>query len=283
MSVLISASDLALALDGSRPPIVLDVRWTIERPDGRPDYERAHVPGAVYVELETELSGHGQPTDGRHPLPTHDDLEWAARQWGIHRGDAVVVYDDVSGLAAARAWWLLRHAGLADVRILDGGLDAWRAAHLPLEEGTVVPLVGDVELEWDQLPTIDIDHALTQARHGVLLDARAPERYLGEVEPIDPVAGHIPGALNAPTTGNVGSDGRFLSADQLRARFEALGIDDGTSVAVYCGSGVTAAHQIAALHIAGLRAALYPGSWSQWSHHPNRPVATGDAQQEVLV
>jgi thiosulfate/3-mercaptopyruvate sulfurtransferase len=183
-----------------------------------------------------------------------------------------VAYDATGNLAAARAWWLLRDAGLPDVRLLDGGLAAWTAAGHPLETGAVTPEPGTATLAGGVLPTIDIDGAA--AWPGVLLDARAGERYRGEVEPVDPRAGHIPGAISAPTAENLAEDGTFRSADELRERFAGLGVRPGDKVAVYCGSGVTAAHTIAALRIAGIDAALYPGSWSQWSSHENRPVAT---------
>lgn len=274
--VLITPAALAAAIAGERPPVVLDVRWRLDQPDGRADHAAGHIPGAVYVDLDHELAEHGEPTDGRHPLPSTARLQAAARGWGISAGDAVVVADDLNGMSAARAWWLLRAAGLDDVRILDGGLRAWRAAGLPIEDGVVVPAAGDVVLGSGALPVIDIDGAAAFPASGVLIDARAGERYRGEVEPIDPRAGHIPGAVNRPTGANLVSGAGFKPAAALRAEFEALGLRDDVPVAVYCGSGVTAAHQIAALAIAGFDAALYPGSWSQWANHPDRPVATTD-------
>jgi thiosulfate/3-mercaptopyruvate sulfurtransferase len=254
---------------------LLDVRWRLGAPDGRPAHAAGHVPGAVYVDLEAALAGRPGPRDGRHPLPDRAALQDAVRSWGIDDGDTVVVYDDAGNLAAARAWWLLRDAGLADVRLLDGGLAAWTAAGHPLETGAVTPEPGTATLSHGGLPVIDIDGAAGWPAHGVLLDARAGERYRGEVEPVDPRAGHIPGAVSAPTGDNLAADGTFLPADELRERFAGLGVRPGDEVAVYCGSGVTAAHTIAALRIAGIDAALYPGSWSQWSAHPGRPVATG--------
>lgn len=283
MSVLISVADLAVALDTDHPPRILDVRWSLSTPDGRPAFRQGHLPAAAYVDLETELSAHGEPADGRHPLPSTENLQAAARRWGIDDGDAVVVYDAGNSLAAARAWWLLTNAGIADVRILDGGLAAWAADERPQEIGDGTTGQGTVTLTSDRLPTIDIDQAAGFAATGVLLDARAGERYRGEAEPIDPKPGHIPGAVSAPTADNLAADGTFRSAAELTARFAGLGIAAQTPVAVYCGSGVTAAHQIAALTIAGHRAALYPGSWSQWSNHPARPVATGVQPEGVTL
>ncbi|MET0352823.1 MAG: rhodanese-like domain-containing protein, partial [Plantibacter flavus] len=235
---------------------------------------------AVYVDLDHELADHVPPGEpavrGRHPLPDREALQASARSWGVDDGDVVVVYDDLKSLSAARAWWMLRNAGIADVRILDGAFRAWTDAGLPVERGEVVPEPGTVTLTSGVLPSIDIDTAATWAGEGrVLLDARAGERYRGDVEPIDPRAGHIPGALSTPTTANVGADGRFLSPETLREQFLAAGVPADATVATYCGSGVTAAHNAVALTLAGFEPALYPGSWSEWANHPERPVATG--------
>lgn len=270
MTILITADELA-ALDAPR---VLDVRWTLPKPDGSDDFRAGHVPGAVYVSLDDELASHGEPTDGRHPLPTVEALQESARGWGIDDGDTVVVYDAGGNLASARAWWLLRHAGVQDVRLLDGGLDAWTLSGRELETGDASPERGDVTLSYGHLPVVDADDVLAVAADGALLDARAPERYRGETEPIDPVAGHIPGAVNTPTGANLGPDGRFLDPEALRAKFIAAGVDPDRPLATYCGSGVTAAHNIVALTLAGFSPALYPGSWSQWSNQPGRPVET---------
>ncbi|TDX79470.1 thiosulfate/3-mercaptopyruvate sulfurtransferase [Rathayibacter sp. PhB151] len=273
--VLVTPDELEAALASPEPPLVLDVRWRLDRPDGRPAFLEGHVPGAVYVDLDHELAAHGVPEDGRHPLPPVEALQESARRWGLRQGQAVVVYDDLKNLSSARAWWLLRAAGVADVRLLDGSLRAWTASGRALESGPVSPVVGDVELAYGALPVLDIDEAAALPSAGVLLDARAPERYRGDVEPIDPRAGHIPGALNAPATGNVDADGRFLDAAALRARFESLGVRHDAPVGVYCGSGVTAAADAVALTLAGFAPSLYPGSWSQWSNTADRPVATG--------
>ena len=274
-AVLIEAVALAGALASDEPPVLLDVRWALGRTDGHEQYLAGHLPSAVYVDLDTELAAPPSPEAGRHPLPDVAALEAAARRWGVREGSSVVAYDASGGTSAARAWWLLRWAGVGDVRLLDGGLDAWTAAGLSLESGQVVPESGDVVLRPGALPTIDADAAASWARDGALLDARAGERYAGEVEPVDPRAGHIPGAISAPTGQNLTEGGTFLPADRLRERFRALGAAAGAPVAVYCGSGVTAAHEVAALASIGVEAALYPGSWSQWSNDESRPVATG--------
>lgn len=280
LDVALGAESLWSAAGGRRSSWrVLDVRWKLGGPPGREEYKRGHIPGAVYVDLETELAGHGAPTDGRHPLPEEDDFQAAARRWGLDDGDGVVVYDDAFGTSAARAWWLLRHAGVQDVRVLDGGLAAWRDAGLRVETGSVVTRSGSIRLGFGALPTLDGDAAAALAAdgNGILLDARAAERFCGEVEPIDPRPGHIPGAVSAPTTDNLDGSGRMLPPAALAARFRALGVDDGTHVGVYCGSGVTAAHEALALVTARFgMPSLYPGSYSAWSNDPARPVATGD-------
>jgi thiosulfate/3-mercaptopyruvate sulfurtransferase len=273
--VLVDAATLMGTLAAAVPVVVLDVRWSLGRSDGRAQHAAGHVPGAVYVDLDTELAGPASPAAGRHPLPDVADLQRSARRWGVRAGVPVVAYDAVGGMSAARAWWLLRWAGVTDVRLLDGGLDAWVAAGGPVESGDVTPEPGDVVLRPGALATVDADGAATLAAVGALLDARAPERYRGEVEPVDPRAGHVPGALSAPTAANLGPDGRFLPADVLRERFRAVGVPGRVPIAVYCGSGVTAAHEVAALASIGVDAALYPGSWSEWSSDPARPAAVG--------
>jgi len=277
MTVLITVDELRdLQERPGADLVLLDVRWSLGGPPGHGEYLRGHVPGAVYVDLDTELAAHGEPTDGRHPLPDVAALQESARRWGVRTGGTVVAYDGGGNLAAARAWWLLRWAGVADVRLLDGALPAWVAVGGELTTDDVVPERGDVTLRSGALPVLDADGAAAFPGTGVLLDARAPERFRGETEPIDPKAGHIPGAVNAPTTGNLDPDGRFLPAAELRARFAEAGVTGDAPVAAYCGSGVTAAHEVAALAVAGYDAALYPGSWSQWSNS-DRPVATGGA------
>lgn len=264
--MLITATELAQRLDAGEPLTILDVRWQLTEPDGRAAYERGHLPGAVYVSLEDELSDHSVDGRGRHPLPSGRNVEAAGRRWGVRTGVPVVVYDDWNRAGSSRAWWVLTAAGVPDVRILDGGLSAWTG---PLETGPVTPERGDVTVPYDDLyagamPTLTAEQA---AAVDVLLDARAPERFRGDVEPVDPVAGHIPGAKNVPSTGLLGDDGRF----QLDGLIDSIGDVDG----VYCGSGVTASVVLAALAAEGVDAALFPGSWSEWCSDSTRPVATG--------
>lgn len=276
MNAIISASELAGDLAGGDPPVLLDVRWQLTLAsatpfDGRAEYAQGHLPGAVFVDLDRELAA-APGAGGRHPLPDTKEFGAAMRRAGVSAGRPVVVYDGGLGWAAARAWWLLRWAGHPDVRVLDGGLAAWTGE---LETAVPAPAEGDFEPRPGATELLDADGAAALAGSGLLLDARAGERYRGETEPIDPAAGHIPGAVSAPTTENTGPDGRFLPASELAARFRALGADGSGEVGVYCGSGVSAAHEVLALEIAGVPAALYAGSWSQWSADPSRPVAVG--------
>lgn len=278
--VLIDVASLMNALERPPPPVLLDIRWSLGDPQGREHYQGGHLPDAVFVDLETELAAAADPVGGRHPLPELADLQAAARRWGISEDTPVVVYDATGGLAAARAWWLLRWAGHEPVRLLDGGLAAWEAAGGPVAAGPgAPPALGDVTLTGHAMPTVIGDAVLDLAVDGVLLDARAVQRYRGEVEPIDARAGHIPGAISAPTTGNLAPDGRFLAPGRLAERFTALGVSPATRVGVYCGSGVTAAHEIAALATIGIDAALYPGSWSAWSADSEHRVETGDGRR----
>ncbi|KUJ68640.1 3-mercaptopyruvate sulfurtransferase [Streptomyces albus subsp. albus] len=274
MSAIITASELAGELAAELPPVLLDVRYQMGAPHGRPDYEAGHIPGAVFVDLEAELAGEPGPS-GRHPLPELSVFTAAMRRAGVTADREVVVYDAAQGWAAARAWWMLGWAGHRSVRVLDGGLAAWTGHGGPLSTEEPKVAEGDFTPAPGALPLLTADEAAALARRGVLLDARAAERYRGEVEPIDPVAGHIPGARSAPTTENLGPDGRFLPAAALAERFHGLGARQGAEVGVYCGSGVSAAQQVLALAVAGVPAALYVGSWSEWCADPARPVATG--------
>ena len=267
--MLITATELDALLAAGDAVTILDVRWQLAEPDGRAAYERGHIPGAVYVSLEDELSDHSVTGRGRHPLPSGGAVEAAGRRWGIRKGVPVVVYDDWNRAGSARAWWVLSAAGIENVRILDGGLAAWKGER---ESGPVTPEPGDATVNHENLytgalPTLTADQAMSA---DVLLDARAPERFRGEVEPIDPVAGHIPGARNVPSTGLLADDGTFLAETELARQFDASG-----DIGAYCGSGVTASVVVAALASLGIDAALYPGSWSEWSSDGARPVETG--------
>jgi thiosulfate/3-mercaptopyruvate sulfurtransferase len=276
---LITAPALRSALDGAVPPVVLDVRGGLGVVDPVGDHEAAHIPGSRYVDLDTELSGPHGPGLGRHPLPDPDAFAATASAWGVEPATSVVAYDDNGGLSAARLWWLLRWIGHEDVRVLDGGLAAWRAAGGSIAAGADPPVAlspTPLVARPGAMRTVSADDIGAGARLSVVLvDARAAERYRGETEPVDPVAGHIPGAVNVPTAGNLAADGTFLPPAELRARFEAVGIRaGGPPVVAYCGSGITAAHELIALEVAGLAAgsAMYPPSWSGWVDDPARPV-----------
>jgi thiosulfate/3-mercaptopyruvate sulfurtransferase len=198
------------------------------------------------------------------------------RTAGVSGSRPVVVYDAADSTAAARAWWLLRYFGHSEVAVLDGGLASWVSGGQPLKAGDESAHPGDFVARPGGMPVVTADEVMEIAADGVLLDARARERFLGVSEPVDPIAGHIPGARNRPTSDNLDSGGRFLKRPALRKAFEAIGVRDGVPVAAYCGSGVTAAHEVLALEHAGYRAALYPGSWSEWIANPRRPIASGD-------
>jgi thiosulfate/3-mercaptopyruvate sulfurtransferase len=273
--LLVEVASLASELAGERPPVLLDVRWSLAGPPGLEAYRSGHLPAARFADLDTELAGR-RGAGGRHPLPEPADFESLMRRLGVGRDSAVVVYDAADGVPAARAWWEIRYFGHRDVRVLDGGYAAWLAAGLPVttDEPSVVP--GNFVARPGGLPMLDADAAAQLATSGVLVDVRAGERFRGEVEPVDPIAGHIPGAVNLPTTGNIGADGKFLDIETLARRFATLDIGDGEEVGAYCGSGVNAAHTAFAMTLAGLPTpALYVGSWSNWIADGTRPVATG--------
>jgi len=311
---LIDAARLARLLEG-RPPeqpggrrsrrrpapvTLLDVRWSLAGPPGRESYAAGHIPGARFVDLEHQLSAPKGPGTGRHPMPATEDFQAAMRSLGVSDDRTVVVYDAADSTAAARAWWLLRYFSHRDVYVLDGGYAAWVEAGLPTvygdepwgpegdgdsaidvieyAEANTVDGAGDFIAVPGSMSLLDADSASKVAVEGVLLDARAAARYRGEVEPIDPVAGHIPGAVSAPTGDNVGPDDRFLAPEILRTRFAALGVNgaSGRPVGAYCGSGVTAAHEVLALELAGIEAGLYAGSWSEWITDKSHRVATGE-------
>ncbi len=273
---LITPAELARELEAASPPVLLDVRWTVGLPPGNglPAYREGHIPGAVFVDLDAELAD-PPGRRGRHPLPDRERFAAAMRGHGVSAARPVVAYDQGDNVGAARAWWTLAYFGHPSVRVLDGGVAAWTAAGLPLtaDEPAVQP--GDFDAVPGGRAMLDAEGAAELARRGVLLDARTLVRYRGEQEPIDPVAGHIPGAVSAPTTDNMDvAQGGFLPPQALRERFVALGVASGVAVGAYCGSGVTAAHEVLALEAAGIPAALYVGSWSEWITDPSRSVAT---------
>ncbi|MBB5832415.1 sulfurtransferase [Brachybacterium aquaticum] len=256
-------------------PLLLDVRWALDGSTGRDQHLAAHLPGAVYVDLDTELAAPARVEAGRHPLPSPEDVAATLRRVGVTEDSRIVAYDDTDGGPAARLVWMLRALG-HDAAVLSGGVHAWNG---PLESGEVTPREGDVPVrEWPatRIASADEVAALAASEDGVVLDARAPERYRGEVEPIDPRAGHVPGAVNLPYAGNLDAERRFQDPAALRERFAAAGVTEGRGTIVYCGSGVTATHDLLALESAGFTGArLFPGSWSQWSADPDRPVAEG--------
>ncbi|WP_394215020.1 sulfurtransferase [Brachybacterium vulturis] len=257
--------------DGARPVRLLDVRWALDGSKGHGTYLAGHLPGAVYIDLDTELAAPARPEAGRHPLPEPEAFASTLRRAGITEDSVVVAYDDSNGAPAGRLVWMLRALG-HDAAVLSGGLAAWDGE---LETTDVRPRSGDVAArDWPAHRLATADEVA--AGDALVVDARAPERYRGEAEPIDPRAGHVPGAVNLPFTGNLDEDGRFLDPAELRRRFAAAGVTEDRETIVYCGSGVTATHDLLALESAGFtRIRLFPGSWSQWSAEPARPVAVG--------
>jgi thiosulfate/3-mercaptopyruvate sulfurtransferase len=277
-SVLISPTELASLLASERPPIVADVRWSLGGPPGKPDFVASHIPGAVWIDLEAQLAS-PPGVGGRHPLPRIDVFQQAMRDIGVCADSLVVVYDAATSQAAARLWWLLSDAGHHQVRVLNGGLAAWIVAGLPTVSDPGAPSTqGDFVArpgQRAQLNAAEIASKLGMSNGLTLIDVRAPERYSGDKEPIDPIAGHIPGAINVPATANLDVNGRFLPPDEIAARYATAGGVEGA--VLYCGSGVTAAQSLLALESAGVTAAIYPGSWSDWITDPTRPIATGTA------
>jgi thiosulfate/3-mercaptopyruvate sulfurtransferase len=270
---LVDASWLAAHLDDPRVRVI-DFRWEEGGP-GRPGYEAGHIPGAAFVDLEAEGSSCHGAGGGRHPLPERHHFEEAMRAAGVNRDSLVVVYDDHNGFTACRLWWMVRYFGHDAVVVLDNGLAGWEG---PLETGSPgVPRGDFAAAEPRSSMRLDYEDVRRLPPEILLLDARRAERYRGEVEPVDPRAGHIPGARSAPWGGNLEGSGRLKSSAELRRRFEELGVYEGAEVVVYCGSGVSACLNLLAMEVAGLPGArLYPGSWSDWSTRPDAPVATGD-------
>lgn len=255
---------------------IADVRWSLSGPAGRDRFEAGHLPGAVFLDAESELSSPGEGP-GRHPVPSAGKLAAILGSRGIGDDHVVVAYDDAGGSIAARLWWLYRHFGREGrCAVLDGGIGAWTDAGLPL---TIESPLHPTATWTPSSARDDVVHTDTVATllgtDALLLDARAGERYRGETEPIDPRAGHIPGARSAPWSENLGADGRFLPAEALRRRYAELGATESAPIA-YCGSSLTATHDLLALELAGIPGGrLYEGSWSHWSSDPNRPAATG--------
>ncbi len=252
---------------------ILDVRWYLDGRSGREAYRRGHIPGAVWCDLDTDLSGAVEGR-GRHPLPERDAFQRAMRRLGVGASSRVVVYDDQGGMVAGRAWWTLRYFGHDAVALLDGGLQAWGE---PLETGDLTPAEGDFaaappRVEW----TVDYEAVRSVSPETLLLDARSGERFRGEVELVEPKGGHIPGARSAHYAGNLTPDGRFRSPEDLRRRYRDLGVTSGAETVLYCGSGVSACNDLLAMELAGLGGArLYPGSWSDWSRREGSEVETG--------
>lgn len=264
---IISASELSAIL-ARRDLKIFDVRWYLADPDaGRVEYGDGHIPGAVFVDLDSDLSGGNGP--GRHPLPTPREFTETLRRFGLDKDHHVVVYDASAGATAARMWWMLRSAGHERVQVLDGGLVAWRAGGHPTTTAEPVVKRGHFPSITDWTGVIDAERVAEWS--GPVIDSRASDRYRGEHEPVDSAAGHIPGAINLPFAENLGEQTPTFDADVIASRFEGL-----REPAVYCGSGVTACHNLLAMELAGVEGAvLYAGSWSDWSADPSRPVATG--------
>ncbi|MCG7310204.1 sulfurtransferase [Brachybacterium sp. ACRRE] len=267
------------ALRGEPGVHVAEVRWALDGSKDRSTFLAGHVPGSVYVDLGADLAAPARPEAGRHPLPDPADFAAALGAVGIGDGAAVLALDDTDGSQASRLVWMLRALGV-EAALLDGGLGAWTAAGGELSTEDPAPDAAVfTPRPWGTAVTATADEveAAAGTEGSVVVDARAPERYRGETEPVDPRAGHVPGAINVPFAGNVGADGRFLDPRALRERFASAGVGETDEIIVYCGSGVTATHDLLALERAGFTGArLFPGSWSQWSADEGREVATGE-------
>jgi thiosulfate/3-mercaptopyruvate sulfurtransferase len=268
---LISPDALA-ALGLDRDLVVIDFRWYLDPTrSGRAAYGRGHLPGAVFVDLE-RVTGE-RAGNGRHPLPSGAQFQAAMREAGVNPSSRVVVYDDQGGFSAARLWWLLRYFGHPAVAVLDGGLAAWRG---PLSTDPVSPPAGSFVAHPEEAMKLAYPEVSSLGGECLLIDARAAKRFSGEEELVDPIAGHIPGAVNAFWEENLGADGRFLPPEMLRERFSRLGVERGESVVAYCGSGISACHDLLALEVAGFEGArLYAGSWSDWAGRPGAAIAVG--------
>ena len=280
-TTLITPEQLAIQIDNPHW-VILDCRHDLMNPAaGRDAYAAGHLPGAQFADMDHQLSGARYGEDGvfrgRHPLPERAAFIATLRSWGISDDSQVVAYDAHGGMFAARLWWLLRWVGHAPVAVLDGGIGAWSAQGLPVTTELATRSAGTITERVALVHTVDAAGVLANLDGGArtVIDARAPERFRGENETMDPVGGHIPGATNRFFKDNLDADGRFKSPAQLKAEFARLVADPAEAI-MQCGSGVTACHNLLALEVAGLTgAALYPGSWSEWCADPARPVATG--------
>jgi thiosulfate/3-mercaptopyruvate sulfurtransferase len=282
-TTLISAAELAARI-GSPDVVVVDCRHDLMNlAAGREGYAIGHLPGAVFGDIETQLSGARRGADGvfrgRHPLPEKEALIETLRGWGVNDDSQVVAYDAHGGMYAARLWWLLRWLGHEAVAVLDGGMAAWQSLGQPLTTEAPSKPRGNITVRAPFVPTVTVVDVMLNLQNGerTVIDARAADRFRGENETIDPVGGHIPGAKNRFFKDNLQADGRFKDASALRADFTRL-VERPEQAIMQCGSGVTACHNLLAMEIAGLPgAALYPGSWSEWVSNPTRPIATGPA------
>lgn len=280
---LITARELAdrLQRGAGESPLLLDVRWRLGADDGYDAYLQGHLPGAVFVDLERDLSGIAGATGGRHPMPRIDDFELDMAECGVDNDRLVVLYDDASSLAAARCWWLLRHFGKYDVLVLDGGLSAWKEERLPIESGIRLVDEGDFSVRRSGTSYLTAETAALYAQEGILLDGRPAERFRGDVDEVDPVSGHIPGSVNLPARDLIDETGKLLPPARLRAAFGSVGVDGDTPVAVTCGSGVQASLLALAISAAGLggQVPVYIGSWSDWITDPTRPIERGESSR----
>lgn len=264
--LLIGAEELHELRTSGAPLTILDVRWRQDRPEGLPEYLSGHIPGALFSDLDYELSDPARsPEEGDHPLPGAEVFQDTVRRWGIQPDHTMVVYDDLKNLSSARPWWLLRHAGLQDVRILDGSLRAWTAAGYPLSTEMEFAEPSDIDLDFGRLPTAGMEQIAELGPGDALFDARPADRYH---------SGHIPGATSAPAAANIDDRGRLLPPEQLSRRYAELGARPGHTVHIYCSSGIHSTHSALALTAAGYDPILFPGGFGQWSRGSSRPTET---------
>ncbi|WP_342364094.1 sulfurtransferase [Terrarubrum flagellatum] len=272
---LLTPAQLHAMMQAAADLVILAIQ-SINPYTGRPSTREIRIPGAIDAEAYTDFASPPTAMGGQRPLPAIGDLQAAARRWGLRRERLVVVYDDDRNLTAARAWWVLRWAGLPDVRVLDGGLPAWRAANLATASEAPTPIPSDIVLSPGHMPEIGPDEAIELARQAVLLDSRIRPNYIGGPnQPGQPPRGHIPGAINAPAPDYLTDYGNFTDSATLREMYASVGADGTRPVGVYCGAGMSAAHTVLSLAAIGIEAAMYPGSWSAWAADPTRPTARG--------